>query len=244
MKHPLNEHISFDEKSHTYFIDKRKVNCSVTEFVHSFFPKFNSDEIIDKWYNIWQGNENSKYFGYSKEDILQEWDDIRDEASQKGTLLHNSIDEYSISKQLPSLNSIPEFKYYLEFESDYDEFECVSSEWAIFDEELDIAGTIDRISKCSEGKYHLFDWKRSKEIKENSQDEAHFPINYIPNANYWKYALQLNMYSYILEKNYDIVIDSMSLVLLHPKYDSYKVFSVKPMKKEIEEMIIHWNKNL
>lgn len=243
MKHPLNEHISFDEKNHTYFIDNRKVNCSVTEFVHNFFPKFESEKIVNKWYDIWQQNENSKYFGYLKEEILQEWEDIRIESSNKGTLLHNSIDEYYKNKKIPNFSIIPEFKYYLDFENNYDEFTPISSEWAIFDEELDIAGTIDRISQCSEGKYHMFDWKRSKEIKETSQEDAFIPINYLPNSNYWKYALQLNMYSYILEKNYDIIIDSMHLVLLHPKYDEYKIFPVKKMKKEIEEMIKSWQKN-
>ena len=53
--------------------------------------------------------------------------------------------------------------------------------------------------------FYLFDWKRSKQIKkENRYRKGKHPLNHLDDANYWHYALQLNIYKYILEKNYII----------------------------------------
>ena len=41
-------------------------------------------------------------------------------------------------------------------------------------------------------------------------------INDIPDTNYWHYALQLNIYKYILEKKYNKQVTDMYLVILHP----------------------------
>ena len=57
------------------------------------------------------------------------------------------------------------------------------------------------VFKDKEGKYYVCDWKRSKEIKENNlYEEGNYPLSHIPNANYWHYTLQLNIYKRIIEK--------------------------------------------
>ena len=47
--HIRDKQIKFDEPTHTYTINNsNKKYTSVTTWVHSLFPEFNADEIIDK----------------------------------------------------------------------------------------------------------------------------------------------------------------------------------------------------
>ena len=73
----------------------------------------------------------------------------------------------------------------------------------IYDEELKIAGSIDMVFKELDGTLSIYDWKRSKEIVQESRFNEYSidsVINYIPDTNYWHYCLQLNVYKAILEK--------------------------------------------
>ena len=42
------------------------------------------------------------------------------------------------------------------------------------------------------------DRKRSKEIKYDSSSQMKPPLCHLPDSNYWGYALQLNLYRFIL----------------------------------------------
>jgi hypothetical protein len=48
-EHPRDSRITFDESTHTYYIDGSSENViSVTTLIHSYFPKFNADDVIKK----------------------------------------------------------------------------------------------------------------------------------------------------------------------------------------------------
>ena len=86
--------------------------------------------------------------------------------------------------------------------------------------------------------FYLFDWKRSKQIKkENYYRKGKYPLNHIDDANYWHYALQLNIYKYILEKNYSKNISSIYLVRLHPDQQDYEVMSIPDLTTEVKLML-------
>ena len=62
-------------------------------------------------------------------------------------------------------------------------------------------------------------------------------ISHLPDTNFWHYALQLNMYKTILERNYGKKISKMCLVSLHPDQKNYKLFDVPELDYEIDELI-------
>lgn len=233
MKHSRNSNITFLEEDHSYFINNQKVKYSVTQFVSLFFPPFDTQGVIDTWYSYWQSNVNSKYYGMAREEIAQYWKRNSKKASNEGTNLHKAIEMYETKAEMSNLK---EFSQYLQFREDFKEFEIISSEWIIYDEELNIAGTIDCIAKMGDD-YYIFDWKRTKEIKEVSREDAFFPINHLSNSPYWKYSLQLNLYKYILEKYYEISISGMYLVAIHPLKETYEIKKVASMKKEITDLL-------
>jgi CRISPR/Cas system-associated exonuclease Cas4 (RecB family) len=111
------------------------------------------------------------------------------------------------------------------------------TEWLVFNEEIKVAGSIDMLYKKKDGKYAIYDWKRSKEIKtENRFQSGLGPVMHLPDTNYWHYSLQLNIYRMILKQKYEIDVDEMALVILHPINNSWRVIKVNIMEDDVEAM--------
>lgn len=247
-KHVRDCRISFDEQPHIYTISlyDRKNNklyydsdfTSVTTWVHSHFEKFNADIIIDKMMKSKKW-ENSKYFGMNKEQIKEQWERNRVEASDAGTKMHNDIELYY--NNISITNDSIEFQYFLDFEKERISLglQPYRTEMMIFDEELRLAGSIDMLYKCSDGTYQIFDWKRSKEIKFQNywQKSKTLSISHIPDSNFWHYSLQLNTYKKILERKYQMQISGMFLVCLHPNHKKYQKIPVENLDYEMDILL-------
>ena len=85
----------------------------------------------------------------------------------------------------------------------------------------------------------IYDWKRCKDIKKkNDFGESALPecIEHLPDTNFWHYALQLNIYKAILERNYAQTIGGMYLVILHPSQVSYQRLEVPDLSTEIADL--------
>ena len=132
-----------------------------------------------------------------------------------------------------------EFEQFICFLNDH-KFKPFRTEWTIFDEDLKIAGTIDVIHKKN-GTFDLYDWKRSHRLLDESGDiRKTNPFQYgihglerIPDTVYWHYCLQLNIYRYILERNYDMTVDKMYLILLHSEAIEYRKIVVPRMDEYV-----------
>ena len=234
--HPRDKNIEFIEKGHLYYVNSKRYEISVTGFVHSFFPKFKADEIIQKMM-MSRNWEQSKYYGMEPEEIKNKWMQNGIEASKLGTELHKQIEDYYNEKEPNQKIETTEYEYFKEFQKDHNKLKPFRTEWEIYDEDLKLAGSIDMVFQDKQGNYHLYDWKRSKEIKENnSYEEGHYPLSHIPNANYWHYSLQLNIYKYILEKNYNIKINDLYIVQFHPNLDKYNKIKCTELPSEILDM--------
>ena len=118
------------------------------------------------------------------------------------------------------------------------------TEWKIFDSKLSIAGTVDMVYQKKNGDLFIFDWKRSTKIVndvgtiiKSDFDFGYDELNNISNNSYNKYCLQLNLYKYILEENYDKNISSMNILVLHPKYHTFFHLKIPELKKETKFLI-------
>ena len=56
-------------------------------------------------------------------------------------------------------------------------------------------------------------------------------LSHIADNSFNRYALQQNVYKFILEKYYDKKISSMNLLVLHPNYTNYVHLKLPEMKK-------------
>lgn len=240
--HQRDEHITFDEKPHIYYVKQKPYSMSVTSFIHEFFEKFDSKAIIEKFYDRWQEDEYSKYYGLSPEEILDSWEENRVKQAQLGTDLHNAIELFYNDEKHETNNK--EFSHFLKFNEEHSHLKPHRTEWNIYSEDYELAGSVDMVFE-EDDKLHIYDWKRSREIKEqNRYQEGKYPLSHLPDTNFWHYALQLNIYKYILEKYYDKKIEDMCLVVLHPNNNSFIKIKVPKLQEEVEAILKIRKENL
>ena len=144
----------------------------------------------------------------------------------------------------------PEWQYFLNFVADHPTLVPYRSEWMVFDEDLQIAGSIDMVYMNPEEEdiLQIYDWKRSKEITStNSFHKFALPESAIPeiaDTNFWHYALQLNIYKRILEEKYDKKVTELYLIRLHPNGANYEKIPVPDLQAEVTKMMDERKKQL
>lgn len=235
-QHPRDSHIKFDEPTHTYTIDGSSDYTSVTTWNHTHFKKFDADVIINRMMRS-RNWLSSKYYGQTADEIKAGWDQNRDEAAQAGTKMHYDIECYYNGVNV--INDSEEFRFFKTFVADHPELKPYRTEWTIWDSELRIAGSIDILYENPDGTLSIYDWKRSKGIVRNKQYEEYSTtqcLSHIPDTNFWHYALQLNTYKAILEKNYGKKVTKMCLVCLHPDQRTYQLIDIPELNEEIEAL--------
>ncbi len=230
------ENIAFEDETHIYYHPKDATGnaeyLSVTTIIDRFFP-FDIDRFIET-----KAIREER----TEEDVEEEFLKNRDEASEKGTFLHEQIE--SFFKGEPYDENSKEFAMFLKF---YEEivvtkgFEFVEAEKKILLEEFNVAGTVDALfRKPNKEEYLIVDWKRSKKLlidgypKKYGFGTATSELNHIDNSSYYKYALQQNIYKYILETEYNMPISSMNLIVLHENHDKYYRVNLGNMDREVK----------
>jgi len=229
-EHERDKNITFYEDGHIYNVKGMTNFTSVTKWVKKKFEKFNANKIIDTMMNSSKWEQN-KYFGMTKQEIKQLWNKNGATAAEKGTHMHKMFEDYYNNEPMHYYNSDTiEYKYFLDFVKDHSHLTPYRSEWMIYDEHRKIAGSIDMVFINEDNTLSIYDWKRCKSIDKTSHFNK-FSIDsqydYIPDTNYWHYALQLNMYKTILEQNYGFKVSELYLVGIHEElHSSYKKIKV------------------
>ena len=242
-RHPRDNQIHFDEPTHVYTVNgSSKGICSITTFLHHFFPHFDAEHVIQ---NMMRSKKwpSSKWFGMTAAAIKEAWNANGREASEAGTAMHLGIEMVmngATDQVTDVIKESIEWKYFWNYwRDDCKVWEPWRTEWEVWDEDLKLAGSVDMIYRHrTNGTFAVYDWKRSKEIKmENTFQSGYGPVSHFPDSNYWHYTLQLNLYRWILEKHYGIVISEMALVILHPNNKNYKRYILNRLDDEIEDII-------
>jgi hypothetical protein len=253
--HPRDELIIFEENGHKYKIQGDETYTSVTTWVHNQFEEFNADKIIDKMMSSKKWPK-SPYFGKTKEEIKEQWANNASSVTSDGIKLHHDIENFMnqvvnmekithadllecYSKSEPQNHSV-EWDYFLRFIKTTPQLVPYRSEWVVFNEDIHICGTVDMVYEKADGTLMIYDWKRCKEITPNgwSKFSTTETLQHIPDSNFWHYALQLNMYKFIIEEKYNKIVSNICLVKLHPnnKTCTYEIIPLPILKKEILDL--------
>lgn len=234
--HPRDKRIEFYPEPHIYTIDKTPAP-SASKVISKFFPEF------DSYGKASSLSPSNPLYGLPVEEIVQTWNSRGMEAANKGTFLHEQIEKYYLGEHYEKTE---EFHLFEQFVSDHKNIKPHRSEWRIFDEEHHIAGTIDLISKNGVG-FDIYDWKRSKKVVDTYNGEPITKDTWgnvgvgqlkdIDDTSYNRYCLQQSLYRYILEKNYNLTISKMYLVVLYPDNDRYYKVEVPYLKKRVEYIL-------
>ena len=222
--HAYDDRIRFTEHDHKYFVNfdaatddfESEGVTSTSTFVHQFFPSFNPPEVIRKM-RAGKNFATSKYAGMTDGEIQRLWKRNGEQASKRGTLLHFLLECHNNGYDLASSDygSIPEVQDYLRWrQRHFTGLVAFRTELRMFTgPDLRLTGTADLIAVREDHpppeecggvlSLHLIDWKFSRAIRmDNRYEHGHGVCADLPNCNHSLYALQQNLYKYMLETFY------------------------------------------
>ena len=263
---PGDPRATFTEETHTYTVDGVVVAKSCTGAKADLFPQMDSMLTINKYYASWKRNESHKYNLMiwatleernktdedAKQKIADYWRVLGQEASTLGTLVHLYIELYynktpmqappEIKDEVAQFHQFVASPFYKTLE-----LEMVRTELTVFDKRGDVpvcAGQIDGLMKDKNGKYYIFDWKRSKHVLKptveafNNETGTHPITKHIPNTDFHKYSLQLSLYAAMLPGCHNVdVEDRLYLVRLHPDLHTYELTKCEDYRREAKEIL-------
>tara|TARA_Y100001978_G_C23538841_1_gene358733 strand:+ start:58 stop:774 length:717 start_codon:yes stop_codon:yes gene_type:complete len=228
-----DDRIILNDENHTYILSNQPgiKFISVTTFIEKFFAGFDPESVANKLINNY-----SKYSNFSVSELISKWK----EAADHGTKVHMEIEQWIQSGIEPNELKAKNGKEWLRVNFDKSNV-IFFPEIIVYSKELSIAGTIDLvIQNKNTGEYDIYDWKTSKKIEMRSYGNkrgTHEVTKNIMDCNFYHYSLQMSLYSYILEKYYNIKINNNHIV--HLKDDGVKAISTPYMKNEIIAMLNH-----
>lgn len=242
----------FDPEQHIYtYVGEETPLISVTNLVSTFFPNFDV--------HSWARNKAQKQ-GITSEAVIAEWERNGVIARNLGVFMHEQIEnlllgnehEETLDVDIPGegaskQNISEELRYFRHFLDDVRPTPY-RTEWKIFEEEHNLAGTLDLLAKNHNGEYVLYDWKRSKrmgrEVGYNFYPNDRNPyisgingLNHLPSTPFIIGSLQQNLYRYILKQGYGIDVKEMYLVMLSTNFSRYHCVPVPVMEHEVEVML-------
>jgi ATP-dependent exoDNAse (exonuclease V) beta subunit len=224
--------------------DKAAADGTRMHFViESFYnEKYNPDSMLHNIDPLYDYDDDEK----DDDDVEEESEQVIDELDREELGIPQRRDDnghgQSSSSSVSLNGSSIEFSYFLNFLHDHPNLIPYRTEWTVFHEELKLAGSIDMLFfDESTNKFHIYDWKRCRNIqKSNPFDKWGNKecINHFPDTNFWHYSLQLNIYKAILERKYNMTIDGLFLVCLHPnnKNSNYIKLKAPNLQEEVSDL--------
>lgn len=245
-------HIQFYPQEHIYLYNGQEQLVPVSSVISCFFKPFDSF-----YWSEYKANQLHVPQGQ----VLEEWDAKGACSRDIGTFMHQQIENYykGLSYQQEFLFIYKgkyvriedrislelEYMQFMEFLKNH-KFKPFRIEWAIYDEDLKIAGTIDMIHRRG-NVFDIYDWKRSHRIvdllgnpitKNDYGGKGLGELCQIDDTPYWHYCIQQNLYRYILEKNYGIKIEKMYLVVFCDDTYHYNKLDVPYMDEAINSIVV------
>lgn len=245
---------TFYEEPHiyTYLEDdgtETQVGISVTTLIGQYEQPFDEDKVA---------TFKAKKDGIPKQDILDMWHFDRDFACVKGTWTHYrnemlwrkgikvDYDKEAVIKEFgydailpvwPKLKKICD-KFYDKFK---DNLIPLGLEQIVGSRDYDIAGAIDFLAYSKKlDAIIILDYKTNKEIKKEAYKNAKmlYPLNKIPDCNYYHYCLQLAVYKCLIEHETNLKIHPKKwLIWMNEANDDFVLYECENLDKEAKRIL-------
>ena len=196
-------------------------------------------------------NISKDEFNKAQQELLDLWDEENRKSCERGTKIHLDIENsfYTKAKDI----SLQKFGIGGKFEckKDYPELDLqygAYPEYLIYyesdDKVIRLAGQIDLIVK-SGNEIYLVDHKTNKKIEQKSgynsstrsSVKMKYPLNNLPDCNFYHYTMQLSTYAWMLQKiNPNFIIKD--LILNHYDHNGKNtLYRCQYLKNEGEKML-------
>ena len=117
--------------------------------------------------------------------------------------------------------------------------ESYRTEWMIYVEPEWLARSVDFVTKDASGGLAILDWKRSKKISSEAMFRRRMraPFQDLDDCNFFHYALQLNVYAYILRTEYGLQVRELLLGVFHPTQSAPICVQLPSLQREVEAAV-------
>ncbi len=196
--------IKFYEDEHKYIDQTEQTWQGVTTWLKQFEPVKDWDKIAEK---------KAKKLKVSKQQILDEWQKENELAIIQGNMFHKERQiavtglESQNNLKIHVSNFGEDGKVY-KFTNDFKLVPGIYCEHLVGLNSKKICGQPDYFEITTDWVLNLYDYKTVKEIKidghlnwDGTEEKLLQPFGSLPNTNYWKYALQINTYAYMIKRN-------------------------------------------
>jgi ATP-dependent exoDNAse (exonuclease V) beta subunit len=242
--------VKFEDASHTYEVDGVQVPRSVTGLLHQLTSEFEPQKAIAAMQEskCWETRRNEFLDGggllMSADAIAEQWQANGAAQRARGQLLHYHAEQYLNGRTIERPHS-PEFIQVMALCSLFaGRFQILRTELSIFHVGLRLAGQIDLLCRDTDGRLAIVDWKRCKNLRfDNPIRTLKQPLEHLPECNYVLYALQLNLYAFILESEYGLEVSKLFLGVVHPDLAKARCMEVPRLHEDIDMLYEHETKN-
>lgn len=237
------DYVFLREEDHRYFDIHGTEYISNSALRKFFKPEFDTEKIA---YN------SAKNSDKTAEEIKAGWI----ERAYHGTQIHQAIQRYNESTVI-----LPEEENMrpgiLNIESQYKHYYRCLNEPVLYDKDLLIATSVDRLLFTTSHKncvVDITDWKtnekgiKQKELNRDGSPRNQYmtgPISHLQNSKYNDYALQLSVEAYLLQKMTGRKIGQLTIHWINPHnlLINYQL-PVPYLKLEVEEMLNWYKQNI
>ncbi len=235
--HPRDVRVVFDEGPHTYTVDGKLVGVSVTGLLASVEnDHFDAEAVARKLaatpsakYNAGRDLETGLWLPMTAEAILAQWDTARDLGTDLHGRLERHLNKLPVTFASPDATNAKEFAQATRWLATCG-MEPFRTEWVIFDEDCDVAGSVDFVGAYPDGTLGIVDWKRC--IHGGRGFAAHFhgttlkpPLEHLQDCKLSHWLAQVNVYRVILERKYGATVRSMQMVVLQADQEEAAVYT-------------------
>ena len=243
---PREDRVQFDEEAHTYTIDGAVAPRSITGLLKLYGNQFDPERALcamqnsHSWESICEDLE-MRGLGVTDKDFLDRWAKAGEVGRTRGHLLHFHCECLANSMPVPEPHS-PEFQQSQNmFKWLLDKgMKPYRAEVNIFHVGLQCGGQPDLLLLDAHGRIVIVDWKRTKKLSmENDRATLKYPLHHLPDCSYYRYALQVNLYRYILTSEYSMTVGSMFLAVCHPDLHIPRLIEIPPLDAEVNALVDH-----
>jgi hypothetical protein len=205
----------FDPSNHTYTKDNKRY-APVSDVISQLSPEFEAEKIA---------GFIAKRDKRTVEEVLEEWDMKSQIARDFGNAIHKSIELWIKHSAQPKnkylQNAVKTFPL---------KNKGLISEKIVYDDDLQIAGTIDILRK-KKSKYDLCDIKTSYDL-EKSYNRLLSPLQDLKDSPLNKYRLQMSIYKQLAE-SMGFKIDKLFILKWAQRWE---VIEVKPIEIDLTKI--------
>ena len=140
--------------------------------------------------------------------------------SNRGTEAHYQIERF-MNRDKCHINTV-EFNSFVSFALEVMipmQLKAYRTEWRIFCEDTNVAGSVDFVGELPSGELVIIDWKRSDKLRDEAATGVKFyvekmktPMDHLPCSATAGYTLQLSLYRHIIQEHYGRRVAGLILV--------------------------------